>query len=203
MPTGYSYCIEKGATLEQYLWRCARGMGAFIMQREDPLDASPPDDVDPVDVARLDAEIADLRRKVVTLRDMTPSAVTAACEGAFAEREREWHVGERARLALVMKLDTMTAAANAWKPPSADHEGLKRFMLEQITTGYSYEMTPRDKPKRQTPDEWLTEQIEHATRSLSNAIRRRGEDIARSKERNAWVKALRESVPYAPWKETP
>ena len=43
MPTGYTAIIEDkpGLTLREFALRCARGMGACIMQRDDNMDEPP------------------------------------------------------------------------------------------------------------------------------------------------------------------
>jgi hypothetical protein len=41
MPTGYTYEIEDGSITElnEYVWRCARAMGAMVMMRDKPSGA--------------------------------------------------------------------------------------------------------------------------------------------------------------------
>jgi len=36
MPTGYTNCIKDGVTFEQFVWKCARAMGALVMMRDEP-----------------------------------------------------------------------------------------------------------------------------------------------------------------------
>jgi len=42
MPTGYTNCIKDGVTFEQFVWKCARAMGALVMMRDEPSNAPIP-----------------------------------------------------------------------------------------------------------------------------------------------------------------
>jgi hypothetical protein len=37
MPTGYTAAIKDGISFEKFVWDCARGMGALVMMRDEPL----------------------------------------------------------------------------------------------------------------------------------------------------------------------
>lgn len=106
----------------------SRNFGVCIMQRDEPLDVPPR--VDPIPYYResLDEAIAKQR----TLETMT---VAEASRKAKAEHRE--HVasnkGFRERHAKHQQIyGEMLAKAKAWAAPSADHAGLKKFMIEQL-----------------------------------------------------------------------
>lgn len=49
MPTGYTANVPDGITFEQFVWQCARGMGALVMMRDEPTGAPIPERFEPSD----------------------------------------------------------------------------------------------------------------------------------------------------------
>jgi hypothetical protein len=52
-----------------------------------------------------------------------------------------------------------------------------------------------DRPIAQSTDEWLAASIAQAVRNLEYARESHAEEVERTNSRNAWLKALRDSVP--------
>lgn len=49
MPTGYTANVHDGITFEQFVWQCARGMGALVTMRDEPTGAPIPERFEPSD----------------------------------------------------------------------------------------------------------------------------------------------------------
>lgn len=200
MPTGYTEIIERGATFEQYVWRCARGMGALIMMRDDALNAPIPQRFEP-DTSCYDATIAKAQSRLRELRGMKPEAVQAAADAAHAAAVESIRASNAHSQGITDAYVAMRKRVVAWDPP-ADHAGLKRFMLDQIDLCLEHRGPIRE-PKRQAPRAWLAEQLAAAERDIAYGTERRDAEIARAAERNAWIAALRESVPVPAQLEPP
>jgi hypothetical protein len=195
MPTGYTEIIERkpDLTFEEFALRCARNFGALVMMRDDPLDAPIPARMEPAPyyaetVARLKRDLAD----VLLMSE-------AQCQARADDELREAREGNARREAeareLASRYAAMRSRVSAWQPPTLDHEGLKRFMLEQIDEslprgGYVY----REPENRLTGAEWRQVRADELSRRLERAEASLAEEVERANGRNAWVDALRGSL---------
>lgn len=192
MPTGYTAIIEDGCTFEQFVWRCARGMGACVMMRDDPMDTPVPDEFQPSTYHR--EEIERLQNKLERLEWMTIPQVKAEIQA-----ERESVIAANARYATEHKeksarYETILEKVRAWNPPSSDHVGLKELMMEQIEISLPGELYQQP-PPCSDPQEWLSAKLSKARNDLAYHREHHSKELARTKERNEWVKGLRQSVP--------
>lgn len=82
-----------------------------------------------------------------------------------------------------------------WNPPTADHEGLKKFMIEQLQEGIKSDCryTP-DAPQRLTGAEYKQQLIEETQRSIEYYTTNIVEEVTRAKEKTKWVRALHENL---------
>jgi hypothetical protein len=194
MPTGYTCDIAKGITFEQYAWSCARAFGALILMRDDPSDAPIPERFEPSDymvkaLAEAKAELA--RLDAMSLAD----AITAADAEYVAETER--CIQRRAEYAeLRNKYNAMLAQVVQWEPPTPDHVKYKEFMVEQIRSSIDGDCNEKyiTEPAQLTGQQWLTLKITEARRSVAYHEKSHAEEVARTDNRNAWIKALRDSL---------
>ena len=83
MPTGYTSIIEDkpGLTLREFALRCARGMGACIMQRDDDMD-EPPKAPEPSDYHLEAGKAAESRLR--ELRGLSTKAARALFDAEIA-----------------------------------------------------------------------------------------------------------------------
>jgi asparagine synthetase B (glutamine-hydrolysing) len=195
MPTGYTCIIEDGATFEQFVWRCARGVGMLANMREESMDAVVPEAFTPGEYYVKSVEEA--RTRLYDLERMTvaEAAVKAREEYDEAIAENvERH--EKARLVRDRYL-AMRDHVAAWEPPTADHQPMKKFMLEQIDESmrfdrhvYQVELPTLDGAS------WLADEKSDALKDLDRAEKSLAEEIKRTDTRNRWIRQLRLSVPY-------
>jgi hypothetical protein len=195
MPTGYTYIIEErdDVSFEEFVWRCARGMGALIMLRDEPMDAEIPERFEP------SAYHKDALERAIKQRDellnTSPEALArraaeekGAAEASFARSLEEYGVKHRRYRRMIDKVA-------AWTPPSPDHENFKSFMLEQLSSslpGGPY--APHDPPE--DVEELMDERLGLVEKDIEYHRRHWEEEVKRTEERNAWLRQLRESVPY-------
>lgn len=106
------------------------------------------------------------------------------------------------------RLDQMIAAVEAWGPPSAEHERLKEFMLEQLRiskTGdiWTRELMQREEELASLGQFDVEKMIRDAERSLEYSLKQLAEEEERQKARRLWLTQLVESVPCPFTEESP
>lgn len=193
MPTGYTAAIADGITFREFVLRCARAFGASVTMRDEPTDAPIPERFEPSEWYAQRAQAAS--RRLDELAALRPEDAEARAESDYRERaaEREQRVAQTA--ALRAKYEAMLAEVNAWEPPTPDHVELKRFMGEQIAESLRFDCWAEwVAPRRLTGDEWLALETERARHDLENSEKHHAEEVERTEKRNAWLKALRESL---------
>jgi hypothetical protein len=123
--------------------------------------------------------------------------VQAAADAAYAQavQSHEKRVAEKTELR--NKYNAMLAKAVQWTPPTKDHEGFKDFMVSQIRDSIKWDCNPEydAPPVKQDATAWHNGQIAEARRSCAYHDAEQEKEVARTEGRNAWLKALRDSVP--------
>jgi hypothetical protein len=171
MPTGYTEIIERrdDLTFREFALRCARGMGACIHQRDEGMDVLPRAEEPRPQDSRVGYHVAAKAKGEARLNELRGMSHEQARALWRAEREKAAHDNEeslRKCAALEEKYMAMRDAALAWNAPSPEHEGLRRFMLEQIDTCKS-DWTPYLREVAPTPGDWLAENIREEEKSVA------------------------------------
>jgi hypothetical protein len=193
MPTGYTgYINEAGATFEKFVMRCARSRGAFVMMREDPLDApipadlNKPSDYHKTELAKAEKEWEDFLK--LSLED------AAKLSDEEYKRESEKFAGyEKKHQLLKKKYVAMLQKVKAWIPPTEDHEDLKEFMISQINQSIDHDCSPFPEsvlPKRMTATEWSDKKRDKIRRSINYHREELCKEIQRCNDRNDYVQKL-------------
>lgn len=195
MPTGYTHAIEKGIDFNTFVWSCARGMGAMAMMRDEPADAPIPERFEPSDYHPKKLEEA--RSALAKLESMTKEEAEQAAELDYSVKVQDrdnaiWKAHELRR-----KYEAMLEQVKAWVPPTPDHEGLRRFMAEQIIQSIDFDCSTSyyEKPvQRMSAMEWLAQAQVNAMKGIGYHQTEHAKEIERTEGRNAWVHALRTSL---------
>lgn len=196
MPTGYTAKLYEGEpqTFPEFLLSCARAFGALIQMRDDPMDAPIPDEFAPSPYyaeqkAKGEARLAELQA-------MSDNEADTAAQAAYDQAVAAWDEIEAKRKAMKQRYEAMLAEAEAWTPPTPDHQGLKDFMVKQLTESIDFDcsMDYWPRPNRLHGSEWLEQEIARSERMVEMDRKHYDEEVERSANRTAWVKALRESV---------
>lgn len=191
MPTGYTAKIYDGTeeTLAEFLSHLARGMGAYIMQRDE--DASEPPKRREVSNYYHTAVI-EAQEKVNALLALTDDQKRAgmARDNADAQQyydesvERYRQVRERYdnRIAEVKALDWPTDAPGV---VGEFFTGYKQFVMEQLIDSREFDShTPTPPRLYNNPDEWFDDQLQYASRSLQFASERLADELDRVSKQN-------------------
>lgn len=196
MPTGYTQkLMEEGQSFRDFVMLCARAMGACVEMRDDPLDATIPKRFKPSDYhrKRIKEDRAELTR-LVGMSQHQKIKYGQAQKKSDIKRNEEWLARERAQNKRLREMEEQVAA---WNPPTKDHSGLKKFMLEQlnISKGNSdYIERSLSAAISKAPMDYYTDAVKVAERSIANAAQHHDQEVERVNGRNDWIEQLRESI---------
>lgn len=194
MPTGYTADIAKGITFRQYALGCARAFGALIMMRDDPADAPIPERFEP---SKWHAErLQEASDRLARLKLMNSEECIAAAHAANAEAVRNYEDRKKERDELRAKYEAMLAQVVAWQAPTPDHIEYKTFMEKQIRDSIDFDC--RDYCEQVIPltgAQWLEKELKRAEWDVGYHTKHDAEERQRTEGRNAWIKALRDSLP--------
>jgi hypothetical protein len=197
MATGYTAAIEDGISFHDFILRCARGMGACIMQRDDPAN-------DPPKIQ----EISDYHKKALVEAETKLKEIKEMTDGVVAQKAKEENdteiasieAGIRKNNNLRDKYRAMLSQVEAWQPPTPDHIGLKTFMLEQIRESISFDCGGsyyQDRLKEAAPlsaQEWKAKHLKKALWDFNYHKDELSKEIERAESRNNWIRRLYESL---------
>jgi hypothetical protein len=194
MPTGYTAAIKDGITFQEFALGCARAFGACISMRDDPSDTPIPDKFEPSNYHAEALKVANAR-----LAELEAMSISEANEAALKEYldgcERNI-VLRQENAALRIKYQTMLDAAKKWVPPTIEHQGMKEFMIQQITDSIEWDCSDRYliDPPRQTGEQWLANNILTISQNIHRHTAEQELEVDRARKRTEWVSALRNSL---------
>lgn len=198
MPTGYTAAISDGVSLRQFILSCARGMGACIMQRDDPM-SDLPKKREPEDYHA--KQIAKANNRLVETKAMSEEVAQKKANEEYDAEIKSIEDSILKNNKLRRQYETMLSQVNSWVPPTSEHFGLKEFMVSQITEsmqfdcGGSYYSDMLKKLKPPSGVEWKNKEIQDALKDLDYHTREHNAEVARCTSQNKWIDALYESLP--------
>lgn len=195
MPTGYTAGLYEGdESFETFVMHAARGMSVLMLMRDAPFDAPIPDKFEPSDYHT--KALHDARTRLETAMALTEAQAEELARIANERRTAEYEEAKAKDAARRRRYEEMLAKVEAWQPPTDDHMGFKRFMLEQLTESIRYDCGGgvSDPPKPITAIEYGENEIRRAFDDIYYHKDQLAKEEARCAQRTAWVKALRESL---------
>ena len=196
MPTRYTEAINKGISFEKFVMQCARAMGACITMRDDSFGAEIPERFEPSDYYQ-----KRLKEAKETLKRLQKMSVADAQKQAKAEYKSEvvrWEKQIEESHRLNQKYTEMLSQVKQWQPPTPDHDGLKNFMVEQITSSINFDCNTEyyhdNPPQMLSGEKYLEKNTTSALRDIDYYKKQNREEIDRINSRNVWIKQLRNSL---------
>lgn len=200
MPTSYTAPIYEGQeiTFEDFALRCARAMGASIEQRDESLD---------VPLRKMETSggyhskglaRANVALKTARKRDTAEWEKLQEAEIREAIEYRTKYLEDRK--ALRERYTAMLYDVTEWEPPTPEHEGLKKFMRQQIEESINFDCGSYDPPvpERLPVSEYRSQQIEKCAREVSYHAEKLAKEHERVRSQHAWVTALYRSLGKEP-----
>lgn len=194
MPTGYTAAIENGISFEQFVWSCSRAMGALIMMRDEPNSAPIPEKFEPSDYSA--KRLAETHARLEWLNGLTPQQCLEEATKAYQTDRDSANAYAAKKEALRKKYRAMLTAVNGWNPPTPDHQGLKDFMVEQITSSIKFDCHDNyeREPMPPTGREWRASEVAKCMKDIEYHTKSNAEELTRTAQRNQWIADLRNSL---------
>lgn len=195
MPTYYTDKIrpEGGVTFEEFVMNCARAMGACITLRDEPGGGEKIPE-------RFEAhpysmnELTKARERLRDLVRMTVDEVTSECSRVHSEEVGRIRLRNMERDEQRKAYEAMLSKVRSWKPPTAQHEGLRNFMVQQITESIDFDCRKQEEPVCPPPSEWHEKEVSECHRLIGYHAAEHAKEVARAADRTEWVRALRLSL---------
>lgn len=196
MPTGYTATLmEKGQTFKEFIMGCARAFGALIEMRDSPNDAPIPDKFEPSDYHA--KRLIESREKLAKLKAMTDAEKEAfgqSEKAADIKRIEKWLEKD---IAQNKRLEDMAAQVQVWNPPTPDHQGLKDFMLQQISISKNrvdYIQTSLAEATAKPATAYYVAAVSEAARGIKYHTEENDKETECVNGRSEWVQQLRASI---------
>jgi translation initiation factor 2B subunit (eIF-2B alpha/beta/delta family) len=150
-------------------------------------------------------EIKETELKIKKMKAMTSEQIVKAHALALKDAKKRRESAEKKRLNELAKYNQMLSDVSAWQPPTADHEGLKKFMVDQINQSIDFDCKPYNFYESDvnaleavTHKQWHKNELEKLQKELSRIAKSREEDLQRIAGRNKWKEQLCKSLGL-PW----
>lgn len=194
MPSGYTEPLYAGTpiTFPEFALRCARAMGVAIMQRDESVDVPIRErEVEPHYTERVaqteEALTAALARTTDEWEKARDAALTEARELHAADLQTT--NGRRGRY------EAMLEQVQAWTPPTSQHEGLRRFMIDQLTSSIEFDTSyTLPEPAELTVEDYRAQELSRLARDREYAVNALSQQRKIAAEQRRWLTALRLSL---------
>ena len=194
MPTGYTAGIEEGKITSgaEFLMLCARGFGACIDMRDEPLSKPIPDKFQPNGYYA--ESLLRAQRKLAEYKAMTPTEIHEQNEAEYQKRVEQEKARQKKYEEMFARYQSVRDEVERWVPPTADHDGLKKFALEQIDMCMPDFRPRQENIERISDDEWITQRIDMYSRDIPYYEERIEEERKNYESKNKWIRDLRKSL---------
>ena len=193
MPTGYTSDIYNGkdVSFNDFALKCARAFGACIEQRDD----------DPNDKPKLIEKTKD-SYNIEKLKEAKKwKKPTKAEFDAYVKKQITYYNDQIDKQnKLTVRYQKMLDKANDWTPPTKEHEGLKKFMIEQLTGSLDFDCSSDyyqrelNNIKQLTYNQYVKNMRDSNKRDIEYHTNELKKDNERIDNRNAWISALYKSL---------
>jgi hypothetical protein len=194
MPTGYTAEIHdgKGVEFKDFVMECARAFGALVTMRDDPSHTPIPEEFQPSMWNAKELEKA--RTRLAEVQSWGEEQSESESQKDYIEVMQRWHKRMIEMAELCLRYEAMLTKVQAWEPPTPDHQGLKDFMIQQLESSIDFDCYKLDMPHKLSGQDYKIQEIKRAERDIQYHTAEQKEEVKRTQERNAWVRALRESL---------
>lgn len=194
MPSGYTARIYEGelVTFPEFAMTCARAFGALINLKEEPFDAPIPSEITPSPYYAERLERA--RERLAEAEGWTDEDAEARAASDHAGAVREIEKSNAVARGRRERYEAMRAQAQAWQAPTPDHQGLKDFMIEQLSDSARFDCHETGIPEPVPGPEYRRRSIEERQAEVGRAGKAHAEEVERANGRTEWVRALRASL---------
>lgn len=194
MATGYTYGVVEGKfSFEEFVWRCARGFGAFMHMRDMDSDAKlhyPPKDTFYTErLNEVKRELAEALNRTKADWVKTYKADYATTNTANKEISEAWKLENK-------RLNTMITEVDNWKVPNDSFTEMKKFMASQLETSLHRDTNYLEVPRKKVSiEDYIDSEIKMLTRRVAYSEESVKDAEARYQSHIKFIDELRASVP--------
>jgi len=196
MPTGYTYLIQEGIDLKDFIMKCARNFGALIEMRDTPMDVEIPEKFEPSDYHR--KRIGEVEKRLEYLKKMNAEKAERKAYKEYVDKLDRKEKSIQEIREIKGKYMNMMVKVRQWIPPTEEHKNLKDFMVDQIEKSIKFDCNENCLTKdiiiRLSGEEWRDKEIQKGQDDLVYYKKGWKEENDRVDERNKWLKELRDSL---------
>ena len=131
MPTGYTSSIydNKDVSFKDFALNCARAFGACVHQRDDNVTDKPK------------LRELDIQHHLNELEEAKNQKIPTEIEFEAYKKQKldEAHADMKKNVELRERYEKMLENAKNWNPPTPEHAGLKKFMIEQLESSLKFD----------------------------------------------------------------
>jgi hypothetical protein len=198
MPTRYTAVLGEGkkvVTFREFALNCAHAFGALVLLR----DSDPKAEIPRFEPSDYNSRgLAEAKKKIAEASKWSAAKAQDLADKAYSEAVAEREKTEQKRKGSEMRYRAMLKEVKAWTPPTSEHEGLKKFMVEQLEESIKFDCGPLGEwypiPKKLTWEQYRAEVIAKAQKDVLYHAAEHAKEVERTNSRNAWVDALKESL---------
>lgn len=196
MPTGYTSALYEGkeVSFPEFVMQCARAFGALVTMRDDPMDAPIPDEFAPSNYYDEQLKLAESRLEKIKNWDSKKANQEAL--KLYKKSLKDYEVSVERVNALKARYEDMLAKVNNWNAPTPDHEGLKKFMVNQLQESIEFDCNTPEKPKKISGASYKGQCIKSEKWNIAYHTKEKEAEAKRCAERTNWVRDLRKSILY-------
>lgn len=187
MATGYTHCINEGASFKEFALKCAC---AFFYDSTTLQETK----INTYYKEKVEASKKELEKaERMTLKEAETQATNE-----YEDKKIAILKGIQDDQELKKKYDLMLQKTKNWQTPSSEHENMKKFMIEQIETSIEHDCSgyweDRPEPVQKTPETWLELHIHGIKSSITSYTEHYNDEVDRTTNNNNWIKLLKESL---------
>lgn len=197
MPTGYTAGVADGTitSFKEFALLCARAFGATITLRDEPMSS----DIPEFEPSPYHAEqLATLNRRKAEVEAMTTAQCYAEADAAFRIALDRHETRTEENRQRIERYRAMLQQAEAFEAPTEEHQAHRDFMISQLVESMKFDDDSKYlvQPERLSGEQWKAAALERIAREIAYHEKGWREEVERTNQRNAWVKALKDSLEH-------
>lgn len=203
MPTGYTAGIIDGETktFQDFAKQCMRAFGATIHMRDENMDK----EYEPRTPSDYHTKALEKAKEKLKQAETFTDAELIEMRTKELEESKKYHLESIAKTKIARaKLEEFLAKAIEFKAPTPKHEGLRKFMIEQLqstidfdgNTDYHAKALPEIQMELKNIDanQIRFTMIADANKDINYHLKNHKEELKRCADSNAWVEKLLSSL---------
>lgn len=203
MSTGYTAHIEDGeiTTGKDFLKLCTRAFGIAINVKDEPLSTPTPSSFEPSPFYKENYDRA--LKKLEEVNKMTFDEAKVQMKADYEKRISDYKRYAERETSMNEKYAKVRKEVEEWIPPTEEHEGLKKFALEQIDMSmtkqkYIDEYLEKSKEEFDDSDEavqnYINDIVDYYQRNIERSYKSWQEELERTRSKNEWMTKFLESL---------